>query len=415
MTRATTTSTSESPRPFVLHTRVVTGTGGGPEKTILNSPRFLRQFGIDSACAFIHPKDDPEFALIAERGSRAGAEVLSVPDRRAVDLSTVKSLIRICRERNVRIWHGHDYKSNALGLLVRMFHPMHLVTTAHGWVQYLGRLPLYYRLDRFCMKRFDQVICVSDDLEDRCRDDGIPEGRLSRIENAILLDDYSADPPSLADRARFGFGSQHLLIGAAGRLSEEKGFHHLIFAVSRLVRDGHPVGLVIAGDGPLAKQLQQQVVDLDLQGHVHLAGYLPDPRVLYRAIDLFVLSSVREGLPNVVLEAMASRRAVVATGCNGIPALIHDNCNGLVVRPDSASALYDGMARCVVSDALRERLADAGRRTVAERYCFEQRMRKVVDVYRRLSDDVSSRIRVPCGHPPVEPLALADLHTASLA
>jgi glycosyltransferase involved in cell wall biosynthesis len=111
----------------------------------------------------------------------------------------------------------------------------------------------------------------------------------------------------------------------------------------KLIQAGNPVGLVIAGEGHLRDQLQQQIDALELQDHIRLCGFLADPRELYRAIDLFVLSSLREGLPNVVLEAMATARPVVATNCNGIPKLIEHNANGLIVPIDSESALHDAI------------------------------------------------------------------------
>ena len=384
---------SRSARPFVLHTRIVTGTGGGPDKTILNSPRYLRRYGIDCACLFMRPPGDPGFASLEKKAAKAEAEIIGIDDRGPLDWKVIRDCIRICRERKVTIWHAHDYKSNALGLLVRCFHRMHLVTTAHGWVRFTSRTPLYYKIDRFCMKWYEEVICVSQDLHDRCMESGIKANRLHQIDNAIVLDDYSTAAPTLADKARFGFDSQRFLLGAVGRLSEEKGFHHLINVVARLITDGQPVGLIIAGEGHLRDQLQQQVNDMELQDHIRLCGFLPDPRELYRAIDLFVLSSLREGLPNVVLEAMASQRAVVATNCNGIPALVQNSRNGLVVPTDNEPALHDAIRKCVVSDRLRTELAEAGRQTVEDRFCFDRRMKKVVDVYRGLSVNLAERIR----------------------
>lgn len=380
-------------RPFVLHTRVVTGAGGGPEKTILNSPRYLRDYDVDAACLFMHPPGDRGFETLRNQASAARAEIIGIEDRGPLDLNVIRECVRICRERRVTIWHAHDYKSNALGLLVRQFHPMHLVTTAHGWVRFTSRTPLYYRIDQFCMKRYEQVICVSPDLHNTCEKLRIANNRLHLIDNAIILKDYSTLPPTLSDRARFGFDSSLTVIGAVGRLSEEKGFHHLISAVGRLVRNGHPVGLIIAGEGHLRETLQRQIDELELQTHIRLAGFLKDPRELYRSIDLFVLSSLREGLPNVVLEAMASGRPVVATECNGIPRLLADEQNGLMVRPDSCEALHGAIERLVVSETLRNRLAAAGRETVEDRFCFDYRMAKVVDVYRRLSPQVAAAIR----------------------
>lgn len=380
-------------RPFVLHTRVVTGSGGGPEKTILNSPRYLARYGIDCACLFMRPPGDPGFATLERRAETAGAETIGVDDCGPLDWRIVRDCIRICRDRNVRVWHAHDYKSNALGLLVRRFHRMHLVTTAHGWVRFTAKTPLYYRIDRFCMKRYEQVICVSQDLYDRCAESGVPIDRLHQIDNAIVPEDYSTAEPALPEKARFGFDSKQFVIGAAGRLSEEKGFHHLISAVSKLVRAGHSIGLVIAGDGHLRGKLQQQIEALDLPDHVRLCGFLPDPRELYRAIDLFVLSSLREGLPNVVLEAMASRRAVVVTDCNGIPNLVQHEQNGLIVPIDSELGLHDGILTCLQSDELRNRIAAEGRKTIEERFCFGRRMQRIVEVYRELSPVLAAEIK----------------------
>ena len=379
-------------RPFVLHTRVVTGTGGGPEKTILNSPRYLDRYDIDCACLFMRPPEDPGFATLQRRATVAGAEIIGVDDRGALDWNVVKECARICRERNVTVWHAHDYKSNAIGLLVRRFHKMHLVTTAHGWVRFTWRTPLYYWIDRVSMRAYEQVICVSKDLHEACSKAGVRSSKLHQIDNAIVLEDYKTAPPTMRDKARFGFDSQRFLIGAVGRLSEEKGFDRLINVVGKLIDEGQPVGLIIAGEGHLKDALQKQIDEMQLQDHVRLAGFLPDPRELYRAIDLFVLSSIREGLPNVVLEAMASQRPVVATNCNGIPNLVKDGDNGLIVPTADSDALFHAIRRCIFSDDLARQLALQGRRTVEERFSFDRRMQKVVDVYRRLSPDLAGRI-----------------------
>lgn len=377
----------------MLHTRVVTGNGGGPEKTILNSPRFLARHGVDSACLFMRPPEDPGFASLESKAATAGAEIIGVDDRGPLDRNVVRECIRVCKERNVDIWHGHDYKSNALGLLVKRYHPMHLVTTAHGWVRFTAKTPLYYCIDRFCMKRHERVICVSPDLESRCKKLGIKDEQLSLIDNAIVVEDYDPAPATVQERRRFGFDDNHILLGAVGRLSEEKGFDHLINAVYRLIRSGHQVGLLIAGEGHLKEALQKQIEELQLQNHVRLVGFLKDPRELYRAIDVYVLSSLREGLPNVVLEAMASGRAVVSTNVNGIPRLVTSGENGIVVKSDSVDELFTGIRTVLESDDQRKCLAAAGRKTVEERFSFGTRMQSVVRVYRSLSTSMAQQIQ----------------------
>lgn len=386
-------SNTSKRRPFVLHTRVVTGTGGGPEKTILNSPRFLKPYGIDSACLFMRPPGDPGFATLESKAHASGAEIIGVDDAGPFDRNVVKQCIRMCRERNVDIWHAHDYKSNALGLLVKQFHNMQLVTTAHGWVRFTKKTPLYYWIDRLSMKRYGQVVCVSEDLEERCRGLGIPEHKLSMIDNAIVVDDYDPSPPTAVERSRFGFGTDQVLLGACGRLSEEKGFDLLINAVSQLVRSGHNVGLVIAGEGHLREVLQKHIDEREMQNHVRLAGFLKDPRDLYRAIDMFVLSSLREGLPNVVLEAMASGRPVVATKCNGVPRLVTDGENGIVVDCNNEDQLFRAIRSYIETPAKAAAFAVEGRQTVEQKFSFERRMERMVAVYRSLGASVALRIR----------------------
>ena len=164
--------------PVVLDVRVVTGTGGGPDKTILNSPRFLEPLGYRNICAYIHPSEDPGFDTLRRKAANWGAPLLSVPDRGPVDWRVLSQLLKICREQRVTIWHGHEYKSNFLGLILRRFWPMRLVTTVHGWVKHTRRTPLYYAIDRACLPRYESVICVSQDLYSLCLKYGVRRGSL---------------------------------------------------------------------------------------------------------------------------------------------------------------------------------------------------------------------------------------------
>lgn len=372
--------------PFVLHTRVVTGTGGGPEKTILNSPRFLAEHGIDSACLFMRPPGDSGFQTLEQKAQSSNAEIIGVDDRGPFDRSVVSQCLEVCRQKNVTVWHAHDYKSNAVGLMVKRHHPMHLVTTTHGWVRKTWKTPLYYAIDRYCLKRYQQVVCVSQDLHDACQKLNVANDRLHLIDNAIVADDYDISASTSLERAALRTPSGRILLGACGRLSEEKGFDLLITAVTQLVKEGFDVGLVIAGEGHLKEQLQQQINEAGMHDRIQLAGFLSDPRTLYRAIDVFVLSSLREGLPNVVLEAMASGRAVLTTRCNGIPRLVTDQQNGIVIDCGSAQQLHSGLQALLKNPQLRTDLANAGRQTVETNFSFRHRMHRMVEVYDNLPE-----------------------------
>ncbi len=236
--------------PMVLHVRVVTGTGGGPEKTILNSPRFLTPHGYRVLCAYMYPAGDPGFDELGRKAKALDAPLEGIADRGPFDTRVVRRLLNICRRDRVAIWHAHDYKSNAIGLLLRRFWPMHLVTTVHGWVKFTRRTPLYYGLDRrFWLRRYDRVICVSPDLRQQCLAMKVPPERCLLIENAIDTEQYARRTPREEAKRQCGVAPDRVLVGAVGRLSEEKDFAGLIRVADRLIAEGFPLELVIAGEG----------------------------------------------------------------------------------------------------------------------------------------------------------------------
>jgi glycosyltransferase involved in cell wall biosynthesis len=389
--------------PLVLHVRVVTGHGGGPEKTIFNSPRFLPALGYRSVLAYLHPPGDPAFPALKQRAEAAGAELVSIPDRGPADLSVVWRLARLCRQRRVAIWHGHDYKSNALGLVVRRLWPMRLVTTLHGWTNLRGRVPLYVRVDHWCLRRYEAAICVSEDLVAACHKLGVPAQRVHLVHNAIDLADFRRTrPASLAKRA-LGLPEDVLLLGAVGRLSEEKGFDLLIRAVVALRQAGRPVQLWIAGEGPARPELERLIAELKVGQDVRLLGQVADVRPLYEAMDLFVLSSLREGLPNVVLEAMAMRTPVVATRVAGVPSLIEDGRHGRLVEPGDLPGLTAVLAELCGNPEQRRQLAERARQRVEAEFSFDQRMAKVARIY----DQLLGRVGQGAAPVPAADLALA--------
>jgi glycosyltransferase involved in cell wall biosynthesis len=385
--------------PVVLDTRVVTAEGGGPDKTILHSPRPLLACGYRMLCAYMHPPDDPGFERLREKAALCAAPLLSVPDRGPWDWKVASQLLGICRRERVDIWHGHDYKSNLLGLLLRPFWPMQLVTTVHGWVKHTRRTPLYYALDRFSLARYQKVLCVSPDLHQECLARGVAPQRCLLVENAIDTTVYRRSRPLSEAKRALGIAPQRLVIGAAGRLSPEKGFDILIRAADLLLQSEIDLELHILGEGDDRPRLERLITELGCGERVKLKGYQTDLRSHYEAMDVFALSSLREGLPNVVLEAMALEVPVVATAVAGLPRLIRDGVNGILIPPGNLAALTEALIDVLRDRHRRADIRRAARRTVQEQYSFEQRIGKLRAVY----DELLGRERVlppsadPCG------------------
>lgn len=360
----------------ILHVRIAAGAGGGPEKTIINSPRHLSGTGYRGLVAYLHPPNDPGFEVIRERARAKDCPLFGFPESLPIDPRVLWKLRKLCKRERVAIWHGHDYKSNLYGVLLRPFCEFELVTTVHGWVKHTSKTPLYYGIDRWTLPRHKQVIAVSSDLYEASRLAGVPEERLSLIENAIDTDEFQ--------RARQRESSGRLRIGAVGRLSEEKGFDLLIRALERLLDEGFECELAIAGEGDQEQALKAQISASPHSEHLHLLGFQADTKALFDRFDLFCLSSLREGLPNVVLEAMSMSLPVLATRSGGMQTFARDGADALLVDPGSVDELADGLRRLLADRALRERLADAARARAVADCSFSARMARVVAVYERV-------------------------------
>ena len=370
--------------PVVLDTRVVAGSGGGPDKTILNSPRFFDRLGYRMVCAYMHPPGDKGFNKLRDKAAAWGAPLWSVPDRGPWDWQVVSRLLAICRREKVSIWHGHDYKSNALGLLIKPFWPMRLVTTVHGWVEETRRTPLYYQIDKYCLPHYESVLCVAPDLVEAAKSCGVQPDRGILIENGIDTEEFARRKTTAEAKACLGWAPDRIVVGGVGRLSPEKGFDLLIQSLPSLLKQGYPMELVIIGEGQEKARLESLAQSLGLADRVHLLGYQSDTRTYYEAMDLYALSSLREGLPNVLLEALALEVPVVATRINGVPRLIQDGVNGLLVESGSVESLTQGIGRLIANADLGDRFRKNGRQVIEDRYSFAGRIEKIRQIYDRL-------------------------------
>lgn len=368
--------------PTVLHLRTVTGRGGGPEKTLLTSPRFIGD-GYDLRLAYIRPADDPSYDM-PQRAAKAGATLVDIPERHGFDPHTWNRLVAEIKQSRPAILHAHDYKTNVLAVLLgRRFH-LPAMTTLHGYGLGGGRLNWYYRIERWALRRMNRVVVVSEDLRDYALKQGVRPERCILIENAIDTKEYVRTIGAEEARARLSLSCRSMLVGGVGRLCAEKGFDHLIRAVHELNRGRTAVELLLIGEGDERSRLESLVRELECERSVRLLGYRADTMTLYQALDIFVLSSLREASPNVVLEAMAMEVPVIATRIAGVPRLIEDGVNGLLVEPGDVHGLAQALANLISDAALRIRLARAARQTVETTYSFAFRMRRIRSIYDEL-------------------------------
>lgn len=376
----TVTAMPPSRRITILELRTVTGSGGGPEKTILQSARLADTSRFNVVLAYIRNIRDPAFT-VARRADELGVRFHDMPERGALDPTTPARLISLIRSEKVDIVHAHDYKSNLLAVLLRPFLRYKLVSTTHGWVTKSPKLEFYYFLDKKALRHCDKIMCVSKDQREELLCQGVASDKIIYLHNGVDTQWFRRRPDGGQLRRELGVGPDHLLVGGIGRLSEEKDFGTFL-RVARQVVDQVPGAVfVLVGEGPSRRELERISGELGLDGKVLFLGQRDEILDVYQSLDLFLLTSVREGLPNVVLEAMAMELPIVATNVGGVGEAVKHGETGLLC-PDRD---VDGLSRAVIS-VLRDqtyarRLAAAARDTVCALFSFAERVRALERVY----------------------------------
>ena len=190
------------------------------------------------------------------------------------------------------------------------------------------------------------------------------------------------DPDHFVPRPFHGEGDVFEVL-CVGRLTPAKGQHVLIAAIERLRSQGRRVRLRIVGDGPDRRSLESAVAHCGLNQHVIFEGAVNQDRIrdLYNRADVFALASFAEGIPVVLMEAMAMEIPCVSTWIAGIPELIRDGVDGLLTPPSDDAALASAIARLMDDAALRQKLGRAGRKRVIERYNLRPNVGRLAEVF----------------------------------
>jgi glycosyltransferase involved in cell wall biosynthesis len=351
---------------------------GGPERQMLGLARAMA------------PADDTVFLSFAE-GGRCRAFLSAVRQHGFEGVALAKDTPRLwgavaeiadhLRQMSTDILLCHGYKANLLGRLAARRVGIPAIAVSRGWTGESFKVRLYERLDRFHLRFLDSVVCVSAAQAERVRRAGVPEERVRVIRNAIDSGRFNApDSRYRAKLLRYFRGERTHLIGAAGRLSPEKGFEVLVKAAEQVVRICPKVGFVLYGEGPCRARLQQQIQEAGLAGSFVLAGFRNDLDRFLPHFDLFVLPSYTEGLPNVVLESCAAGVPVVATAVGGTPEVIEDGVSGHLVPAGKPEIMADRIGTLLDSGPALRQLGVCGRERVGRQFGFAAQ----AEEYRRL-------------------------------
>jgi glycosyltransferase involved in cell wall biosynthesis len=233
------------------------------------------------------------------------------------------------------------------------------------------------RVHRWAVSRVAGIVAVNDAARLSYERFGYPRDRLITVHNGIPLDAYTGGDGARV-RAELRIRPDETVLLMPARPYVGKGVAVLLEALAGLRADswarteGRPVRTLVVGDSRHVEHFRESAAALGLAESVHFLGHRDDMRDLYATADIVTLPSLYEGLPYVIMEAMAASRAVVASDVGGIPEMIDDEVGGLLVPAEDADALADALRRLILDADLRSALADAGRRAAEERFTYER-------------------------------------------
>ena len=329
--------------------------------------------------------------LIQSRGELApdfealGISVVLIPKRSRYDLSVIPRIRAFVKKGNFDLVHTHLFTANFWGRLGSLGLSPVLVSSAHNVVAkdrpLLARIENF--LDRILTLGTDAVFCVTGQVARSMHQEaGLPRRKLFPIENGLSLPDPSGRSKAEI-RREAGLPEDRFLIAVVGRFSPQKNHAGFLEALAQVVLSHPDVTVLFAGEGELEEEIRRETDRRGLSGHVLFLGLRRDiPRIL-EASDLLALPSLWEGLPNVMLEAMAAGLPVVATRVGGVPDVLTDGTTGILCET-SPEAIAQGLLRALDRPDEAARMAAAARELIRERYDIRNTARRYTGFYRTL-------------------------------
>jgi len=351
---------------------------GGAERHLLEMWKRLdrERFAIEIACFRAEGQFAPEVRALGLPVHELGV------GRRVYDASGLRGLLRlVARVRDFRpdVIHGYLFGPNLFAVLAGRLCRVPVVAVAKRNVDAF-ETARQRRVQRFVHRAASHVTAVSEAVAETVVAMGVPRARITVIPNGVDVSRFDAPP---LERRALGAADGEPVIGSVGCLAARKDYGTLIEALARLAERRPAFHAALVGDGPERAALEALAARLGVSGRVTFLGERSDVERLLPAMDVFVLSSREEGIPNALLEAMAAGRPAVATAVGGTPEVLEGGVTGWLVPPADPAAMAVALEQALGDPAEAARRGAAARAATRERMSIDAMVRRHEDFYLR--------------------------------
>ena len=367
----------------------IEGTGGGAVTHVLNLAKYMLNGMIQPLVIFF--LDGPS----VKRAEDLGLNYKLIPWKFSLDPTLIWRLWKTISEEKIDIVHSHTITGNFYARIAALLCPRSLisVTTVHSLIiDELRGSPRISFKDRLRYLRekctwgvVDHFITVSEAIKSRMLQSGIPERKITVVNNGVELPDLSWRVTyEKFVKKELNAEDGEVIISIIGRLVPVKNHRLFLNAAKSVLEKSPKAKFLVVGDGPLLHTLKEETRKLGISKAVIFTGWLHDVQKILSVTDIYVICSTVEGLNISVLEAMASGKPVVGTAVRGISDIVLDNKTGTLVPPNDVDALAKAILNLVENKELRRSMGLMGRRTVERKYSIQKMTEETVEVYSKL-------------------------------
>jgi sugar transferase (PEP-CTERM/EpsH1 system associated) len=349
---------------------------GGAENGIINLLNHInKEFFETSICAFVG--NGTQTARLDQRVIR----LFELDKRAGNDFTLPIRLWRLCRKWRPHILHTHAWGTLCEGIIgARLARIPVVIHGEHGTIQ--------QKAANICVQRMfwnftNQILTVSKaHKENLTKTIGYPPSRIKVIINGVDTKRFSNVKKSESIRDFLGITEKDIVIGIVGRLVPVKNQKMLIKAFAILARRYLNVKLILVGDGPLKNELFQLAASLGVSSRVMFLGRRSDIPEILQSMDIFVLTSISEGMSNTILEAMSSRLPVVASDVGGNSEIVKKDVTGFLVPSNNKNALVDALKILIENPVKRNEMGVAGRKLIEMHFSLETMVENYENLYK---------------------------------